>query len=102
MHCQVLGLVQTSFVFFPTVGLLTDTVICLISVELNEPHKILEGGVKLETSKYKWSITPRVCQEKIPYFPDSRFSKCDRHTSSMDMTWGFVENEESPAPPQTY
>ena len=64
--------------------------------------KTLEGGVKLETSRYKWSKTSRKHQEKIQYLLDSCYLKCDHHTCSMDMTWPFRRNADSPAPPQTY
>ena len=102
VHCQVLVLAQTSFMFSYSWTMCCYSELCLISVELNGPCKTLGGGVKLETHRYKWSKTSRKHQEKIQDVLDSCYLKCDHHTSSMDMTWPFRRNTDSLAPPLTY
>ena len=52
-----------------------------------------------------WVISSKVAVYKLDSdggVLDSCHLKRDHHTGSMDMTWPFRRNADSPAPPQTY
>lgn len=54
----------------------------MTSVELSGPWQTVEGGGELETVN-----RTSTDQDKMSYFPGSFHQGCDRHTSSVGLTW---------------